>query len=309
MRERHPSRRKQHRRRARGRHRWIRRLDLPETVVTRVPINRPTRSWLFAPGDNPRILAKAFSVGADEVLLDLEDGVGPESKAHARGQVAEVLAERRAWVRINRPGSKLAELDLEAVGGLAKGIRLPKVESIGEITWTRDRLHGRGLPLTASIESAKGVLNASAIAASPGVTSLTFGNVDFGADIGIDPNALDAAAYARSVLVLISRAAGIEAPSDGVYVQFRDDDGLRAACASVRRFGFFGKAAIHPTQVAIINEAFSPSQAELEWAKAVTLAFESSQGTATSIDGGEMIDRPVYERALRLLRLAAETRA
>ena len=263
--------------------------------------SRLIRSWLFAPGHNQRILAKAFEVGADEVLLDLEDGVGPEFKEQARRQVVDVLSDRPAWVRINPAGSPAAELDLEAVGGLAEGIRVPKVESPAEVSWVRERLAGRDIGITASVESAVGVLSASAIASTAGVTSLTFGNVDFAADIGVDPHDLDATAHARSVIVLASRAAGIQPPSDGVFTNFKDGKGLRAACAAARRLGFMGKSAIHPDQVPLINEAFSPTPAELEWARRVVTAYRASRGAVTRV-GEEMVDVPVYERAMRLLQ-------
>ena len=265
------------------------------------------RSWLFAPGHNRRILEKSFEAGADEVLLDLEDGVGPELKDIARSQVVSVLRTRPAWVRINKPHSREAELDLEAMAGLATGIRVPKVDSAGDVAWVRERLGGRPLPITASIESALGVLNSLAIASSPGVISLAFGNVDFGADLGIDPSDVVATAHARSQLVLASRAAGIQGPSDGVFTLFTDDCGLRAACVEARRLGFVGKSAIHPRQVAVINQAFSPTIAELEWARAVVTAYQASGGAATRVGTGEMVDVPVYERALRLLRSAAHS--
>ena len=259
------------------------------------------RSWLFAPGHNERILGKVFDAGADAVLLDLEDGVGPEFKEQARRQVVEVLSNHPAWVRINQPGSPAAELDMVAIGGLAAGIRIPKTDSPAHVAWVRERLSGLAVPLTASIESALGALDARAIASQPGVVSLAFGNVDFGADIGVDPSDLTATAYARSILVLASRAAGIQPPSDGVYTRYSDDDGLREACLAARRLGFAGKSAIHPRQVALINECFSPSPAELEWAQGVVAAYEASRGAATGIGDGEMVDVPVYERALRLL--------
>ncbi len=259
------------------------------------------RSWLFAPGHNERILSKAFEVGADVVLLDLEDGVGPTFKDAARKQVVEVLASQPAWVRINRPGSPDAERDLEAVAALALGIRIPKVEREWDVAWVRQRLAGRNIPLTASIESAVGVVNATAIARAQGVTSLSFGNIDFGADVGIDASDPTATLLARSLLVLASRAAGIHAPSDGVFPRFSDDAGLREACAAARRLGFAGKSAIHPRQVPIINEAFTPTPEEVEWARKVVAAYEASEGTATKVGDGEMVDVPVYERAMRIL--------
>jgi citrate lyase subunit beta / citryl-CoA lyase len=259
------------------------------------------RSWLFAPGHSERILARVFDAGADEALLDLEDAVAADQKARARGLVAEALASHPAWVRVNRPGTDLCAADLAAVAGLARGLRLPKVESPADVAWVRERLDGRELPLTASIESAPGVLRAGDIAAAPGVGSLAFGNVDFGLELHVDPADVLATLYARSHLVLASRAAGIEPPSDGVWARFRDLDGLRAEARLARRLGFFGKSAIHPDQVPVINEVFSPTAEELDWARRVVAAFEASGGAATRLDDGEMVDVPVAERARRML--------
>lgn len=263
------------------------------------------RSWLFGPGHSERILARVFDAGADEALLDLEDAVPPGLKARARALVAEALASHSGWVRVNRPGSELCAADLAGIGGLARGLRLPKVESAADVTWVRERLGGRDVPLTASIESAPGVLRAVEIAAAPGVVNLAFGNIDLGLELGIDPADDQATLLARSHLVLASRAAGIEPPSDGVWARYRDLDGLRREALRARRLGFFGKSAIHPDQVPVINEVFSPSPAELDWARRVVAAFHASGGAATRLDDGEMIDVPVAERARRLLELAA----
>lgn len=259
------------------------------------------RSWLFAPGHSERILARVFDAGADEALLDLEDAVPPDQKARARALVAEALARHPAWVRVNRPGTELCAADLAAMGGLARGLRLPKVESAADVAWVRERLEGREIPLTASIESAPGVLRALEIASAPGVVNLAFGNVDFGLELGVDPADDEATLYARSHLVLVSRAAGIEPPSDGVWARYDDLAGLREEARRARRLGFTGKSAIHPAQVPVINEVFSPTPEELDWARRVVAAFEASGGAATSLDGGEMIDVPVAERARRLL--------
>jgi citrate lyase subunit beta / citryl-CoA lyase len=262
------------------------------------------RSWLFGPGHSERILARVFDAGADEALLDLEDAVPPEQKGRARALVADALAGHAGWVRVNRPGTDLCAADLAAVGGLASGLRLPKVESAADVAWVRERLDGRDVPLTAAIETAPGVLRAVEIAAAPGVVSLAFGNVDFGLEVGVDPADDQATLYARSYLVIASRAAGIEPPSDGVWARYRDLDGLRDEAARARRLGFFGKSAIHPSQVPVINEVFSPTADELDWARRVVAAFAASAGAATRLDDGEMVDVPVAERARRLLGLA-----
>jgi citrate lyase subunit beta / citryl-CoA lyase len=263
------------------------------------------RSWLFAPGHSERMLARVFDAGADEALIDLEDAVPPDQKARARALAAEALSGRPGWVRVNQPGTEECAADLVAVGGLARGVRLPKVESAADVAWVRERLEGRDVPLTAAVESASAVLRALEIASAPGVVNLAFGNVDFGLELNVDPSDDQATLYARSHLVLASRAAGIEPPSDGVWVRYSDPDGLRDAALRARRLGFFGKSAIHPSQVAVINEAFSPTAEELDWARRVVAAFEASGGAATRLDGGEMIDVPVAERARRLLALAS----
>ncbi len=266
------------------------------------------RSWLFGPGHRERVLARVFDAGADVALLDLEDAVPAGQKARARRLVAEALTGRSGWVRVNRPRTDLCAADLEAVGGLAGGLRLPKVESAADVAWVRERLSGRDVPLTASIESPLGVLRAQEIAAAPGVRNLAFGNVDFGLELNVDPADDQATLYARSHLVIASRAAGIEPPSDGVWVRYDDLDGLRREAERARRVGLFGKSAIHPRQVPVINEVFSPTADELAWARRVLGAFDAAGGAATTIDGGEMVDAPVAHRARRILDLAASRR-
>lgn len=260
-----------------------------------------TRSWLFGPGHNERILAKVFDCAADEVLLDLEDAVPLDLKQKARAQVREVLTTHPAWVRINRAGTELAAADLASVAGLARGIRLPKVESAAEVAWTRER--APGLPITATIESALGILAGLEIARS-GIANLAYGGADLAVDLNIDEAGEEETLYARSHLVVVSAAAGIEPPSDGVHTSLQDDDGLRRAASRARRLGFFGKSAIHPRQVPIINEVFAATPAERAWAEAVLAAFERSGGAATRLEDGTFIDIPIAERARRLLATA-----
>ena len=257
-----------------------------------------TRSWLFGPGHNERILSKVFDCGADEVLLDLEDAVPPDLKPRARSMVVEALGSHPAWVRVNRAQTELGAADLAAVAGLARGIRLPKVESAAEVAWARER--APGLPITATIESALGVLAGLEIARS-GVVNLAYGGADLALDLNIDEAGEEESLYARSHLVLVCAAAGIEPPSDGVHTSLQDDEGLRRAAARARRLGFFGKSAIHPRQVPIINEVFSASPEEKAWAEAVLAAFERSGGAATRLEDGTFIDIPIAERARRLL--------
>jgi citrate lyase subunit beta/citryl-CoA lyase len=259
------------------------------------------RSYLFAPGHTAKLVGKVFDAGADAVILDLEDAVPPEHKAAARHHVAGALWHHPAWVRINVARTPLAEADLNAIGSLAYGIRIPKVESVEDVRWVADRAQGK--PLICAIESAKGVANAIAIAAEPGVKYLALGGIDLQKDLGVSSG--DAPLqYVRSHLVVAARAAGIEPPIDSVYPHLQDTDGLRRQATASRSFGFFGKSAIHPSQLPVIHRAFSPNDDELQWAREVIEAFHSANGAALRLPGGEFVDLPVAERARMILKLA-----
>ncbi len=260
---------------------------------------RAPRSWLFAPGHDEKLLVKVFDAGADVVLLDLEDAVPPDLKDRARELVAQVAAERPCWVRVNRPLTDECQRDLAALAGVAKGLRLPKVEAASDVDWVVQR--APGVPLDCTIESARGLLAAFDIASRPACFSLAYGGLDFAADLGI-PGGEQETLFARSFLVVASRAAGKPPPSDGVHALIDDDDGLRIEAEAARRLGFFGKSAIHPRQVPIINEVFMTSPAEVAWAERVLSAFEVSGGAATKLPDGEFLDRAVAERARQLLR-------
>jgi citrate lyase subunit beta/citryl-CoA lyase len=259
------------------------------------------RSYLFAPGHNAKLVGKVFDAGADAVMLDLEDAVPPEAKPAARALVARTLAEHEAWVRINAVRSPAAEHDLDAIVGLAAGIRVPKVESAEDVQWVAER--APGTPLICAIESARGVLAAAEIATVAGVRHLSMGGVDLRTDLNASGGNLQTL-YVRSHLVLVSRAAGLQPPIDSVYPHLDDDPGLREQATFARSLGCFGKSAIHPRQLAAIHDAFSPTAAELTWATEVVEAFERSGGEALRLPGGEFVDVPVAQRARRLLQLA-----
>lgn len=259
------------------------------------------RSYLFAPGHNEKLLSRVFGAGADAVMLDLEDAVPPKAKRQARAMVGEVVADHAAWVRINAVRTDLAAADLDAIGGLAAGIRIPKVQDADDVRWVRER--APGTPLICAIETARGILAAAEIAAVPGVRHLSLGGVDLRRDLGAGDGNLQTL-YARSHLVVASRAAGIDPPIDSVYARLDDDAGLREQAEFARSLGFFGKSAIHPRQLAILHEVFTPSTAELEWAHAVLDAFEAADGDAVKLEDGEFVDLPVAERARRLLEVA-----
>jgi len=259
------------------------------------------RSYLFAPGHHAKLLRRVFEAGADAVILDLEDAVPPDAKQRARAMVADVLADQPAWVRINTVRTDLAAADLDAVAGLAAGIRIPKAESPDDVAWVADR--APGVPLICAIESARGLLAAAEIAAVPGVRHLSMGGVDLRKDLRTGDGNLPTL-YARSHLVAASRAAGLAPPVDSVYPRLDDDPGLRRHAEFARSLGFFGMSAIHPRQLGTIHDVFTPSAEELAWAHAVLDAFAAAGGNAVRLPDGEFVDLPVAGRAQRLLELA-----
>lgn len=263
------------------------------------------RSYLFIPGHNEKLLGKAYTSGADAVMFDLEDSVPEPGKELARTRVVAALANApdgaHAWVRINAPRTVLAARDLDAVGGIARGIRIPKVESPGDVDWVRRR--APGIPLICAIESARGLLAAQEIATAPNVRHLSIGGVDLRRDLHTDGNPL-ALLHARSHLVICSRAAGIEPPIDSVYARLDDEDGLRTESEFARSLGFFGKSAIHPKQLATIHQVFTPSADEIAWAHAVLEAFTQAGRGALRMPDGEFVDLPVAQRAERVLALS-----
>ncbi len=242
-----------------------------------------------------------FDAGADEPLLDLEDAVPPDRKDAARHLVHEAISTRPAWVRINQPVTLLCELDLRAVAGNAKGLRLPKVERAADVLWVRER--APGVDLSCTIETARGVMAALDIASVEGVRNLVYGGVDMSLDLGVDPASTEATLYVRSHLVVASRTARIGPPIDGVWTNLTDQDGLRTSAERARSLGFFGKSALHPRQVEVINQVFTPTDKELMWARSVVSAFMASDGAATKTESGEFVDLPVAERARRLLEI------
>lgn len=263
------------------------------------------RSYLFAPGHNAKLLTKVFDAGADAVMLDLEDAVPPDAKATARAMVAEVITDHRAWVRVNAAHTAWCEDDLAAVAEHAFGIRIPKVESAADVAWVADRAPGK--PIICAIESARGVLAAQEIAAAPGVRFLAMGGVDLQRDLNTSGGNLQTL-YFRSHLVLASRAAGIEPPIDSVYPQLDDPVGLKEQAEFARSLGFFGKSAIHPRQINILHQVFTPTSSDIAWAKKVVAAFEAAGGEAFQLPSGEFVDLPVADRARRLLQITGAGR-
>jgi citrate lyase subunit beta/citryl-CoA lyase len=259
------------------------------------------RSYLYAPGHNPKLLDRVFDVGADAVVLDLEDAVPAVAKETARAMVAATLEERPAWVRVNAVGTQYCAADLEAVASHALGIRLPKVESAEAAQWVADRLPGT--PVIAAVESARGVLAAAEIASVDAVQALSIGLVDLNRDLHSGEGVLPTV-YARSHLAVVSRAAGLDPPIDSVYPHIDDLQTLREHAEFSRSLGFFGKSVIHPSQLPVVHAVFTYSEEELEWAREVVGAFERSGGEALRLPNGEFVGAPIADRARRLLERA-----
>ena len=258
-------------------------------------------SLLFVPGHRPDRFAQAAAAGAGGIILDLEDAVAPEAKDAAREHVREWLADGGpAVVRINAPGTAWYAEDLKAVAGSGAAVMLPKAESPDQVAEVASALGSRAavLPL---VETADGLLNARAILAAPGVVRAAFGSIDLSAQLGVDPTDTQALLFARSSLVLASAGAGVAAPVDGVTTDITDDEALAADTRHAVALGFTGKLCIHPAQVPAVTEAFAPSEDELKWARAVLGAGDS----VAAVDG-HMVDKPMLERARRLLALAEE---
>ncbi|MGD6749015.1 HpcH/HpaI aldolase/citrate lyase family protein [Streptomyces sp. BH105] len=257
------------------------------------------RSLLFVPGDRPDRYAKAHASGADLVIIDLEDAVAPAGKDEARTHVAAWLAAgHRPVVRINAPGTPWAEADLAVAAEYGCPVMVPKSEDPAALSGLAARTAGR-CPLIALIETARGVLRAHDVAEAPGVVRLAFGNVDLAAGLGVAHDDHLALTHARSQVVLASAAAGLCPPLDGVTTAVRDTDALTADVTHGRRLGFAGKLCVHPAQLGPVAAGFAPTESELGWARSVLAAGDA----VTTVDG-QMVDKPVLDRARRLLAQA-----
>jgi citrate lyase subunit beta / citryl-CoA lyase len=269
------------------------------------------RSYLFVPGDRPERFAKALASGADAIVLDLEDAVAPPAKDAARAAVAQAVAATDAGrfvVRINAEDTAWFDADLRMLAAAgARAVMLPKAERVQ--TAARLRAVCPQIAVLALIESARGVIAAEALAAAPGVVRLVFGTLDYALDLDLEVTAaapfgqagLDAAA---SRIAIASRAGGLAAPVAGVTAAVDDEAALLADWARARAHGYGAKLCIHPRQVAPLHAALAPSAADLAWAGRVLAAADAAAGAAVQVDG-RMVDKPVIERARRLLERAA----
>ncbi|MFJ6630347.1 HpcH/HpaI aldolase/citrate lyase family protein [Streptomyces sp. NPDC091376] len=256
-------------------------------------------TWLYAPGDRPEVVGKALSSGADIVIVDLEDAVAPHRKAYALAATTELLASPQpvpVHVRIH------AERDITALAPLPglSALRIPKVAHATDIQVPAKL--APGTELYALLESAGGVEHAYAIAtADPAVRGIALGEADLRADLGVrNDTGLD---WPRSRVVVAARAAGLPPPTQSVYPDIRDLDGLAASCAHGRALGFLGRAAIHPRQLPVIERAYLPSPEEVEAAEEIVKAAATDAG-ALALPDGRFVDAAVVAAAHRTLSLA-----
>jgi citrate lyase subunit beta/citryl-CoA lyase len=283
------------------------------------------RSFLFIPGDSSKKLDKGMGSGADALLIDLEDSISPQNKAQARTTTLAFLKEAvpqprrpRIYVRINGLQTGLTDDDLDAVvGGRPDGIMLPKAEGGAAVIHCDAKITAReavhGVPdgaldiIAIATETAKAIFLAGTHGgSSKRLKGLTWGAEDLSAELGAEANRdrdghfLAPYQLARSLCLAGAAAAQVQA-IDTVYVDFRNEAGLRRECEEARRDGFTGKMAVHPAQVAAINEVFTPTPEAVKHAQAVIAAFAANPGAGTVGIGGVMYDRPHLANAHALI--------
>ncbi len=280
------------------------------------------RSLLFVPGDRPERFAKAAVTGADAIIIDLEDSVAPENKAKARDAAAEWLSGDRpvcTFIRVNPEDSQLTQDDLNAVlPYLPDAIVLPKAEGARSVNWLRSLAAGAAdapagdapLILPIATETPAAIFELGSLRdVSSHLIGVSWGAEDLPAAVGAATSREADGRYtppyelARSLTLFAAHAAGAAA-IDTVFPAFKDEAGLTAYAARAARDGFAGMLAIHPAQVAIINAAFTPTEAQIVHARAVADAFAANPGSGVLQVGGKMVDAPHLKAALALLARA-----
>ena len=285
------------------------------------------RSWLFAPGDSEKKMTKAMEGSADIVLIDLEDAVAPESKAAARPLVHDFIAANpaqraRLWVRINPFDGPYTLLDLAAImPAHPGGIMLPKVYSRAEVEKldhclsaleVANGIEEGSTPVIVLItETAEAMFHTGDYKGAPRVVALTWGAEDLADSIGASSNKNADGSYsftyelARSLTVLGAATAGVTA-IETISADFKDLEALRLRAEKVRRDGFRGMLAIHPAQIDVINQAFTPTDEEIAEAQEIVDVFAANPGVGAIGWKGGMLDRPYLARAQTLLKLAGK---
>jgi citrate lyase subunit beta/citryl-CoA lyase len=260
-------------------------------ALTDVPI---ARSYLFVPATRLDRISKALTLGADEIIVDLEDAVAGEEKAQARHGLSSYDAGRPVFVRINAANTEYFDEDVSFCADTkwVKGIVLPMVSSASDVHYLMKRI-AQQTNVLALIETPRGILAAEEIAVS-GVSRLLFGTADYCAALNT-PGSAELFAYPRSRLVLASALAGLPAPIDGPTLEIRDPEELVAQSQSARAVGMGGKLCVHPSQLQVVADVFGPSDAQRLWATRVLEAAADHEGVF--VLDGQMIDEPVLSRA------------
>ncbi len=277
------------------------------------------RALLYMPGDDRRKIEKATTLGVDSICIDMEDGVAANRKTEARAVIAQAMKEldfgkSERCIRINQIGSGLEKRDLAAA--LATNpdtVVVPKIETAEQVKWVSEhietyelssKLNIGSVRLLVGVETAKGILNLKEIAeADKRLEAIIFGGEDYAASVGaVRTKDATELLYARQAVVTACAANDLQA-IDIVFIDFKDPDGLRSEAEQGARFGFSGKQIIHPNQVQVTQEAFTPSDKAIEYAKRIVESFESSQqaGKGAYALDGKMIDMPLVKNAQKVL--------
>jgi len=277
---------------------------------------RPYRSVLYIPGSKERALDKARNLPADAIIFDLEDAVTPDAKAAARETLAAALAEggygaRARIVRINALDTAWGADDVAALGEAdVDAFLLPKVNSAADVQALADLL-GADVPIWAMIETPLGILNAAEIAAHPRLAGFVAGTNDLAKELNCRHRADRLPMQVALQTMLLAAKAHDVIAVDGVYNQFKDDEGLRAECAQGRDLGFDGKTLIHPAQIEVTNTAFAPSEEEVDLARRQIAAFEEAQksGQGVAVVDGKIVENLHVDTARRILAMASSVAA
>ncbi|NDD89713.1 MAG: CoA ester lyase [Rhodobacteraceae bacterium] len=273
---------------------------------------RPFRSVLYIPGSKDRALDKARSLPVDAIIFDLEDAVSPDAKVEARGTLKAALEQggygnRYKIIRINGLDTEWGAEDIAALRDApADAILVPKVNSAADIDAVQTLL-GNDTPIWAMIETPASVLNSNEIAAHPALEGFVAGTNDLAKELNCRTRP-DRLPMQMSLQMMLLAARGNDVIAvDGVYNQFKDEEGLRAECDQGRDLGFDGKTLIHPAQVAVTNECFAPSEAELDLARRQIEAFEEVEksGQGVAVVDGKIVENLHVETAKKTLAKAA----
>lgn len=270
----------------------------------------PRRSQLFVPGNNERMIRKAaLELNPDSVIIDLEDAVPVNAKEDARRLIRELLPQldwgnKELCVRVNAPDTPWFYGDVDTVVRIdnVRCIVVPKAEFSLDFIY-----RATGREIEPIIETARGLLNLEDIVRSEGVTAVSYGVADFALSVGGSLQAYESNQVIKTMVVAAARAYGVD-PIDRVYFDIKDLDGFRRDCVEAKSLGFVGKQVIHPSQIPIANEVFSPSKEEVEWARRVVEAYERAvkEGRGAINLDGKLVDYVHYRLARRILEIAKQ---